>query len=228
MKYHIITILTLILSGPISALAHGGKTDNQGGHYNRETEQYHCHKEPCYSNHKKSSEALQDANRSNRNYSIIYNRKDWPHWIDIDGDCQDTRAEILIRSSSTPVKFKRNKGCVVAHGEWFDVYTGKIFIKASDIDIDHIVPLSHAHKHGAADWNRNQKRSFANDPENLLPVEDNANQSKGDKGPDLWKPYKESYWCEYANRWMDIKIKYELEIKPPEQAALDQMINTCR
>ena len=86
--------------------------------------------------------------------SSKYNRKDWPHWIDADRDCQNTRAEILIHDSVGPVKFKRNKGCNVSWGKWIGPYTGKTFTKASDIDIDHIVPLSHAHKTGGANWSR--------------------------------------------------------------------------
>ncbi|WP_289097729.1 hypothetical protein [uncultured Pseudoalteromonas sp.] len=79
-----------------------------------------------------------------------YNRKDWPQWVDADSDCQDTRADMLIRDSRVPVKFKRNKCCNVSWGEWLDPYTLKVFTKVSDLDIDHIVPLAHAHETGAA------------------------------------------------------------------------------
>lgn len=32
------------------AFAHGGGLDSNGGHYNRRTGEYHCHREPCFSN----------------------------------------------------------------------------------------------------------------------------------------------------------------------------------
>jgi hypothetical protein len=40
-----------------------------------------------------------------------YNRDDWKHWIDHDGDCLDTRHELLLRESLTSVTFKVNNTC---------------------------------------------------------------------------------------------------------------------
>ena len=152
-----------------------------------------------------------------------YNRKDWPHWVDIDNDCQDTRSEILQRDNIGTIKFKRNRGCSVSWGKWVCPYTGKTFTKASDMDIDHIVPLSHAHKTGGANWTREKKRAFANDPMNLLTTEDNINQEKGDKGPDEWKPPQKSYWATYAGKWRAVKKKYGLVVSGAEEKALVDM-----
>lgn len=156
-----------------------------------------------------------------------YNRKDWPHWIDADGDCQDTRQELLIATSKIPVQFKDSKHCTVIYGEWYGVYTGKKFTKASDIDIDHIVPLAHAHRHGAENWTKEQRKTFANDFENLVAVSDSANRSKSDKAPDEWLPPLKSYWCEYGKRWERIKEKYRLWYSEQEHNALNQLAETC-
>lgn len=71
-----------------------------------------------------------------------YNRKDWPHWVDADGDCQNTRQEILIASSRRPVQFKNSKHCTVVSGEWVGAYTGKVFTKASDV-LSSILAIDH-------------------------------------------------------------------------------------
>ena len=157
-----------------------------------------------------------------------YNRKDWPHWIDADGDCQNTRQEMLIATSRVPVKFKNAWQCTVVSGEWFGMYTGKTFTKASDVDIDHIVPLAHAHRHGADKWTRDQRRVFANDFENLLVVDDAVNQSKGDQAPHEWLPPRKDYWCEYGRRWQRIKEKYRLWFDELERKTLDLLAETCR
>lgn len=149
-----------------------------------------------------------------------YNRDDWPLWIDKDGDCQNTRHEILIKTSQTKVTFKNEKECAVKSGKWLDPYTGETVTDASKIDIDHIVPLSEAHKKGGAKWNAETKKQFANDPLNLVATENRINRQKSDKAPHQWKPPNKQYHCEYAHRWRIIKDKYRLEYEYEEMIAL--------
>lgn len=212
-------ILSLLLIAS-AAIAHGGRLDSTGGHNNRKTNEYHCHREPCFSTHKKSKQALQEAKSESRAYSSIYNRKDWPHWVDYDQDCQNTRAEELIKASSVAVKFKRNKGCVVSHGRWYDPYSGKTFTKASKLDIDHIVPLKEAHISGGNSWGRKQRRAFANDPENLIVVSASENREKGAKDLARWLPDVIEYRCQYVKRWMRVKTKYQLSIDQRERSVV--------
>ena len=46
MKNKAISLL-LFLSIPLTALSHSGRTDSSGGHYNRKTGEYHCHRGSC-------------------------------------------------------------------------------------------------------------------------------------------------------------------------------------
>jgi hypothetical protein len=91
---------------------------------------------------------------SSSNHSVKttkgYNSKKWKHWSDCDDDCQNKRHEILIRDSSTSVKFKPSRGCKVISDTWYDPYNNKTYYLVSDIDIDHILPLSYADQNGGA------------------------------------------------------------------------------
>ena len=182
--------------------AHGGRTNAEGCHTDKKADNYHCHNQ--------------------NDYVLKYDRKDWGGWVDEDGDCQNIRAEILIRDSLTPVIFKTDRKCKVVSGTWKDPYTGRIYYMASDIDIDHIVPLSHAHKYGGMYWDKDYKVAFANDPENLLAVEDNANQSKGDKAPHEWMPDNENYHCKYIGRWIYVAEKYKLSV-----SQIEEVVSIC-
>lgn len=160
-------------------------------------------------------------------HSLIYNRGDWKHWIDADGDCQDTRAEVLIAASETAVEFKAPAKCEVLKGSWKDPYSDKVWTAASDLDIDHIVPLKWANGHGGSFWSSDRKKEFANDFENLLAVEDRLNQSKSDKGPDVWMPPKHEYRCEYLKRFDRIVAKYSLKYVPQEERVLKKQREAC-
>lgn len=214
----------------IASLAHGhpGGLDKQGGHTDRATDAYHCHREPCLTLHRQQQQAEQEAREQQRAFSGLYERSDWPHWLDEDGDCQDTRAEILIATSQVPVTFTREDRCTVASGRWHDPYSGDTVTAAGKLDIDHLVPLRHAHGHGGDSWDERHRRQFANDPANLLPVSASANRSKGAGSPDQWLPENRDYWCQYGQHWQRIKQSYRLLITPPEQQAIDKLLATCQ
>lgn len=139
-----------------------------------------------------------------------YDRSTWKHWIDADGDCQDTRQEILIRYSLVPPTLSED-GCRVVSGAWVGQYSGKVFTDPGELDIDHIVPLRWANDHGGEEWSELLKQVFANDPENLLPVKASENRSKGAKGPDEWMPKLNKEL--YIQQWKSVAGRYGLRGK---------------
>ncbi len=75
-----------------------------------------------------------------------------------------------------------------------------------------------------------KKQAYANDltdPDHLIAVEDNINQSKGASAPDEWKPPRVAYWCTYAMDWTEIKKRWELTVTQSEYDALAEMLTSC-
>ena len=159
-----------------------------------------------------------------------YERGEWRHWVDEDGDCQDARQEALIAESETPVTYKSEDRCTVASGSWDGPYTGESFTDPALLDIDHMVPLANAHWSGGWAWNEDRKREYANDLSyegHLIAVQASANRSKGSKGPEDWKPPERGYWCQYAVDWISIKNTWDLTAAESEADALSEMLQTC-
>jgi len=160
-----------------------------------------------------------------------YDRGDWKHWTDADGDCQDTRQEVLIAESSAPVTFTDEESCRVAKGRWVAPYTGEVVEDPAKLDVDHMVPLANAHLSGAFAWDPRLKELYANNlayPGHLIAVTASANRSKGRKGPDEWRPPNRAYWCQYARDWVAIKTEWGLTATAAEAAALRQMLAGCK
>ncbi len=134
-------------------------------------------------------------------------------WADTDSDCQDSRAEALIETSSTPVVFDSSNGCRVVKGRWVSPFTGEVIQNSSSIDIDHVVPLRWAWDHGARTWSDEKRKAFANDPRNLWPVEASLNRSKGARGPTEWLPPAGK--CQYIARFLRITKLYGLDSTAP-------------
>lgn len=171
--------------------------------------------------------AIKEADDEGRQYSQVYDRHDWPHWIDEDRDCQDTRHETLIAHSQVSVSFKSNKSCKVTVGSWYDPYSGDTFTLSKQLDLDHIVPLKYAHTHGGHAWSREKRQTFANDPENLILVSLSLNRQKGAKGLAKWLPPNQTYRCEYVQRFDGIMSKYGLTYTPSETRIVNRMKTAC-
>lgn len=155
-----------------------------------------------------------------------YDRDQWPHWEDLDGDGCDARQEALRASSITPAQVDPY-GCRVLTGDWRSAYDGVTATDPSSFDVDHVVPLEEAHTSGGWAWSGQVRVGFANDPTNLWPVSASSNRQKGSRGPDQWRPSLEDSWCEYATRWVQVKASYRLTVTTSEREALGQMLERC-
>ena len=159
-----------------------------------------------------------------------YDRGEWRHWLDEDGDCQDARQEALIAEADGPLTYETEEQCRVETGRWVDPYTLEVFEDPSDLDVDHVVPLANAHRSGGWAWPRERKAAYANDLDfegHLVAVDPSANRSKGSRGPEDWRPTNEDHWCAYAMDWLKIKDKWELTATDREWIALREMLDTC-
>lgn len=147
-----------------------------------------------------------DSKKSIKNYERAHFSSSWG---DFDKDCQDTRAEVLINTSLVGVSFYDNSNCRVKNGIWVSVFTGEKHYIASNLDIDHIVPLKWAWDQGASKWTKLERKRFFNDFDNLIPVEKKLNRQKGAKGPEKWLPPEGK--CDYVKKFIDIMKKYHIK-----------------
>lgn len=136
----------------------------------------------------------------------------------------DSRNNILASSLSDVVFKPGTHECVVLSGTNADPYLGETVqfsrSEASEIHIDHVVPLARSWNLGASDWSIEKRIAFANDQElNLLAVDGATNQSKSDKGLDEWLPPNEAFRCEYAARYLQVSNKYDLALTVGDIAA---------
>lgn len=178
-----------------------------------------------------ASEALAELEVEAAGSMAGYSREDFPHWSSAeefgwdapDSSC-DVREAALARDGEG---VEIGEDCDIASGEWVDPYAGEVITDSSSVDIDHIVPLANAYRSGANEWDEPLSEEFANAPINLLSTDSGENRSKGDRGPEAYRPPDESAWCDYSIRWIQVKSAYELSVNEQERAALEEMLATC-
>ena len=159
-----------------------------------------------------------------------YSRSAFSHWRDPDRNGCDARNDILKRDLINVV-FKEDTGeCKVVSGLLNDPYSGlaiEFTLGKSDVDIDHVVALSHAWQVGAFQWSDAKRLEFANDPLNLLAVSARLNRQKGDGDAATWLPPAKSYRCAYVSRQVVVKVKYGLWITAAEKSAIQRVLGSC-
>lgn len=139
----------------------------------------------------------------------------------------DTRND-LLKLHGRDVEFRKGSDCVVVSMDLYDPYTGKDIAwkkaKATEVQIDHVVPLSYAWQMGASRWSKEKRQQLANDVLNLLPVSGSTNSAKRDSGPASWLPPNKSIRCSYAVRFAQVAEKYELPVTAPDKR---MMLEQC-
>lgn len=153
-----------------------------------------------------------------------YDRDKFRHWVDADGDCRDTRDEVLAQESKVAVR-----GCDVQVGRWRSSYDRVTVRHSPDLDIDHLVALAEAWDSGARRWNAGTRERFANDlgdPRSLVAVTASSNRSKSDRDPAEWMPRFGK--CAYVRQWVAVKIRWQLTVDRREKRTLTRRASHCR
>ena len=154
-----------------------------------------------------------------------------PAWKDTDKNGCDQRNDTLRRDLTAITVKPGTHGCLVLSGTLADPYTGEFvaFVRGgpSEVDIDHLVPLSDAWQKGAQSWTQEKREQLANDPANLAASAASANQSKGDSDLATWLPANRGYWCAYAAGIVQVKASYGLWMTPAEHERARQILTDC-
>lgn len=149
-------------------------------------------------------------------------------WAFVNG-C-DVRNTILARDLKNVIV---STNCKVLSGDLNDPYTGKLIHfergteSSDDVQIDHVVALSNAWQTGAQQISFDQREALANDPLNLLAVDGQANQEKGDGDAATWLPPHKAFRCQYVTRQIAVKKKYQLWVTLAEKEAMQRVLMSC-
>lgn len=157
-----------------------------------------------------------------------YDRDLFRHWLDADSDGCDTREEVLIQESLSPVT--TSSGCQIVSGRWLSVYDNEETMDPSTLDVDHMIPLAEAWDSGAHSWDSATREAFANDlgfAGSLIAVSASSNRSKGDRDPAEWTPPNANFLCTYVFTWISVKYRWSLSIDVTEKIALERSVDSC-
>ena len=159
-----------------------------------------------------------------------YSRNSFRHWntgLDPADGCT-TRAEVLLDEAIEPPVV--GAGCRLTGGRWWSYYDATWVTSASNLDIDHMVPLAEAWDSGASAWSAQRREAYANDqgaPQSLVAVTARSNRSKADQDPAQWLPPAADAHCRYAAEWTGTKLRWAPTADTAELTALTELAAAC-
>ena len=111
-------------------------------------------------------------------------------------------------------------------GSIYGPYTGTCFSDRTETDIEHIVAPSEANDSGLCAADPKTKEAFAQDLFNLTLASPSVNQhQKSDNDIAEWTPALNTCW--YAQRTIDVRLKYGLTIDSLEAMAVEAILSGC-
>lgn len=110
-------------------------------------------------------------------------------------------------------------------GAIFDPYTGICYDSDSETTIDHIVALHEAHHSGMCFADTETKRTFGGDILNLTLASGEVNSRKGALDAFDWMPEINKCW--FAQRIVDVRLKYGMTVDKAEAEALELVLAGC-
>ena len=140
-------------------------------------------------------------------------------------ECSDYRPSDYRYPQSVEAQIVAQMG-----GRIYGPYTGTTFNSTAETDIEHIVARSQAHNSGLCANDLATRRAFATDLLNLTLASPRVNRcsrtGKCDKDAAEWLPQENQCW--FAQRIVDVRLKYGLTIDEAEADALDGILSGCR
>lgn len=149
-------------------------------------------------------------------------------WLDTNGDCQNTRAEVLLQETRAAATYTSSRRCTVSTARWVTGWDNRTHYYASEVQIDHTVPVHEAWGSGARYWSQARRVAFYNDLGDLRSLNAQTaalNSAKQAKGPESWMPPVNK--CTYIGQWIAVKIRWGLRVDSTEKAALVRWADAC-
>lgn len=151
-------------------------------------------------------------------------------WKDVENNGCGQRDDILTRDLAEPA-VRLGSACVIVSGTLTDPWSGEVVLfakaEASEVQVDHALPLREMWDAGAWAWTEDDRELAANDLGNLVASSAGANSAKSDHTAEDWQPTRADAGCLYSRMVVTIRDRYTLALTEPEALVLDELLQTC-